>query len=166
MFDSFNNCLIVVRYGFNLVFVVRMVLDVRLNWLYDVKKEKPHPIANLAGKKHNMLSKAHYCLGISRLLLRWLLKYNLTLITWLWLIQQFKDKNLTFKNMLCLFSARGTGGWRPKTTNACEQPEKTINIKYLWYLVRLRDRWFRKGSGVSATSYVSSIYIGGLIETV
>jgi hypothetical protein len=36
--------LIVVRYGFNLVFVVRMVLDVRLNWLYDVKKEKPHPI--------------------------------------------------------------------------------------------------------------------------
>jgi hypothetical protein len=44
MFDSFNNCLIVVRYGFNLVFVVRMVLDVRLNWLYDVKKEKPHPI--------------------------------------------------------------------------------------------------------------------------
>ena len=44
MFDSFNNCLIVVRYGFNLVFVVRMVLNVRLNWLYDVKKEKPHPI--------------------------------------------------------------------------------------------------------------------------
>jgi hypothetical protein len=44
MFDSFNNCLIVVRYGFNLVFVVRMVLDVRLNWLYDVKKKKPHPI--------------------------------------------------------------------------------------------------------------------------
>jgi hypothetical protein len=44
MFDSFNNCLIVVRYGFNLVFVVRMVLDVTLNWLYDVKKEKPHPI--------------------------------------------------------------------------------------------------------------------------
>jgi hypothetical protein len=36
--------LIVVRYGFNLVFVVRMVLNVRLNWLYDVKKEKPHPI--------------------------------------------------------------------------------------------------------------------------
>ena len=47
MFDSFNNCLIVVRYGFNLVFVVRMVLDVRLNWLYDVKKEKPHPIFRL-----------------------------------------------------------------------------------------------------------------------
>ena len=44
MFDSFNNCLIVVRYGFNLVFVVRMVLDVRLNWLYDVKKVQPHPI--------------------------------------------------------------------------------------------------------------------------
>ena len=44
MFDSFNNCLIVVRYGFNLVFVVRMVLDVRLNWLYDVKKVLPHPI--------------------------------------------------------------------------------------------------------------------------
>ena len=44
MFDSFNNCLIVVRYGFNLVFVVRMMLDVTLNWLYDVKKEKPHPI--------------------------------------------------------------------------------------------------------------------------
>jgi hypothetical protein len=51
MFDSFNNCLIVVRYGFNLVFVVRMVLDVRLNWLYDVKKEKPHPIDN--GQKFN-----------------------------------------------------------------------------------------------------------------
>ena len=47
MFDSFNNCLIVVRYGFNLVFVVRMVLDVRLNWLYDVKKEKPHPILSV-----------------------------------------------------------------------------------------------------------------------
>ena len=44
MFNSFNNCLIVVRYGFNLVFVVRMVLDVRLNWLYDVKKVQPHPI--------------------------------------------------------------------------------------------------------------------------
>ena len=44
MFDSFNNCLIVVRYGFNLVFVVRMVLDVRLNWLYDVKKVQRHPI--------------------------------------------------------------------------------------------------------------------------
>ena len=44
MFDSFNNCLIVVRYGFNLVFVVRMMLDITLNWLYDVKKEKPHPI--------------------------------------------------------------------------------------------------------------------------
>jgi hypothetical protein len=44
MFDSFNNCLIVVRHGFNLVFVVRMVLDVRLNWLYDVKKVQPHPI--------------------------------------------------------------------------------------------------------------------------
>ena len=44
MFDSFNNCLIFVRYGFNLVFVVRMVLDVRLNWLYDVKKVQPHPI--------------------------------------------------------------------------------------------------------------------------
>ena len=46
MFDSFNNCLIVVRYGFNLVFVVRMVLDVRLNWLYDVKKVQRHPIVN------------------------------------------------------------------------------------------------------------------------
>jgi hypothetical protein len=46
MFDSFNNCLIVVRYGFNLVFVVRMVLDVRLNWLYDVKKVQRHPIEN------------------------------------------------------------------------------------------------------------------------
>jgi hypothetical protein len=46
MFDSFNNCLIVVRYGFNLVFVVRMVLDVRLNWLYDVKKVQRHPIKN------------------------------------------------------------------------------------------------------------------------
>jgi hypothetical protein len=44
MFDSFNSCLIVVRYGFNLVFVFRMVLDVRLNWLYDVKKVKRHPI--------------------------------------------------------------------------------------------------------------------------
>ena len=44
MFDTFNNCLIVVRYGFNLVFVVRMVLDVRLNWLYDVKKVQRHPI--------------------------------------------------------------------------------------------------------------------------
>ena len=44
MFNSFNNCLIVVRYGFNLVFVVRMVLDVRLNWLYDVKKVQPHPM--------------------------------------------------------------------------------------------------------------------------
>ena len=48
MFDSFNNCLIVVTYGFNLVFVVRMVLDVRLNWLYDVKKVQRHPILNSA----------------------------------------------------------------------------------------------------------------------
>ena len=49
MFDSFNNCLIVVRYGFNLVFVVRTVLDVRLNWLYDVKKVQRHPVVdNLA----------------------------------------------------------------------------------------------------------------------
>ena len=47
MFDSFNNCLIVVTYGFNLVFVVRMVLDVRLNWLYDVKKVQRHPIVFL-----------------------------------------------------------------------------------------------------------------------
>ncbi len=46
MFDSFNNCLIVVRYGFNLVFVVRMVLDVKLNWLYDVKKVQRHPICS------------------------------------------------------------------------------------------------------------------------
>jgi hypothetical protein len=52
MFDSFNNCLIVVRYGFNLVFVVRMVLNVRLNWLYDVKKEKPHPILNMNSKRN------------------------------------------------------------------------------------------------------------------
>jgi hypothetical protein len=44
--------LIVVRYGFNLVFVVRMVLNVRLNWLYDVKKEKPHPILNMNSKRN------------------------------------------------------------------------------------------------------------------
>jgi hypothetical protein len=49
MFDSFNNCLIVVRYGFNLVFVVRMVLNVRLNWLYDVKKGKTAPHTQQSG---------------------------------------------------------------------------------------------------------------------
>jgi hypothetical protein len=61
MFDSFNNCLIVVRYGINLVFVVRMVLDVTLNWLYDVKKEKPHPIVfhNVSHIKRAMSESKH-----------------------------------------------------------------------------------------------------------
>jgi len=42
------------------------------------------------------------------------------------MIQQFKDKNLTFENMLCLFSARWTGGWRPKTTCIVNNPRKQL----------------------------------------
>ena len=80
----------------------------------------PSSPSHLAGKKHSILSKtrlrAHYCLGISRLLLRWLLKYNFSVIIEEEWYNDFKDKNLTFDNMLCLFSARWAEGWRPKTT--------------------------------------------------
>jgi hypothetical protein len=71
--------------------------------------------------KQSILSKiclrAHYCLCIVQLLLSCLLKNNWRLIAWLQLMkQQFKDKNLSFDKMLCVFSTRWQWGWRPKMT--------------------------------------------------
>jgi hypothetical protein len=69
--------------------------------------------------KQSILSKiclrAHYCLCIVQLLLSCLLKNNWRLIAWLQLMkQQFKDKNLDFDKMLCLFFARWPGVMKVK----------------------------------------------------
>jgi hypothetical protein len=70
--------------------------------------------------------RAHYCLFIVQLVLSYLLKYSWRLITWLQLMkQQFKDKNLPFDNMLCLFS----GGMKAK--NNKKWPEIFLNFQSL-----------------------------------
>jgi hypothetical protein len=92
----------------------------------------PSSPSHLAGKKHSILSKtrlrAHYCLGISRLLLRWLLKYNFSVIINDTTISKTKIWPLT---TCCVCSP--LGGRRDegqKQHLICKQPDKTINIKY------------------------------------
>ena len=102
----------------------------------------PSSPSHLAGNKHSILSKtrlrAHYCLGISRLLLRWLLKYNFSVIINDTTISKTKIWPLT---TCCVCSP--LGGRRDegqKRQMICKQPDKTINIKYLRYLVRSRKQ--------------------------
>ncbi len=92
----------------------------------------PSSPSHLAGNKHSILSKtrirAHYCLGISRLLLRWLLKYNFSVIINDTTISKTKIWPLTTCCVCSPLGGRRDEGQKQHLT--CKQPDKTINIKY------------------------------------